>query len=430
MNVSNIKHNQGTEIQDYAKNRESNRSNEIIKRDDHASQPAATARAASDPVFLNNIRPAQAREFLHNNIGRSISDYAAKSQPGQSAFARSFPNAETTASQIIDTIGQAANTIPKTNPGNPASETQGKSLADLVNKIQDGFRQTKEALNQLGALSSGFAPEFDKIQERVNNFLQFLSDPENNTSQIASSYESYQRDSQARIQIETRDGDIVTIDLANSLNQQQSNSTIQSNNQNGDQNRRFSGYVYEAYSEAANSFSFTVSGNLDEGELKAINALVGDIAKTIGQFEKGNIDAALNIAKNIDTQSAELDSFSFNVQTSEQYRAIDLYQTTQTNPYVTTDNLAAPSPTTVSTSLTRPLSNNENVESIFSNNISNIIYAAESANILDPANTVNTIFEKFYAQLEAQNKKLESLMSLNENGKKAENQQEPSPLSL
>ena len=402
MQVSNLKHNSDREIVDYGKRLNPPHSTKLEN-----DKPQAQS-AVSDHVFLNNIRPHQAREFLHNHIGRAVAEQTPKSQAAQPAFTRSFPDAKTTASHIIDTVNQAASSLPEHNADS------GNNLKDLINRIQEGFNQAKDALEKLNVLSQGFAPEFDDIHQSVNNFLQFLEDPENNalpviqsgngnnlieTSEVSASLESYQSSSQASIQIETRDGDIVTIDLTNSINQQQSSASLQDN--------RFSGYVYEAFSESENSLAFTVSGELDEDELNAISNLVGDIAKTVGQFEKGNVTAALNIAKNIDTQSDELSGFSFNVQTSEQYRAIDLYQKTQ----VVTDAGNIPgAPLPAPENGTNTTSANENVNSIFSNNISNHIYAAESANLLEAAATVNSIFEKFYEQLNLLNERVESFI--------------------
>lgn len=437
MNVSNLKHNHGHEVADSAKKLNPRHSSELKNDNDHSQKPA---KVATDRVFLNNIRPEQAREFLHNHIGQSIAAFASAGAPrsasAQPAFARSFPTAEATASHIIDNVSQAAGAIPtgtiKTNGIDSGESTgedstvdtsitdapeSGSNLSDLINKIQDGFHQAKDALEQLGALTPSFALEFEEIQQKVNDFLVFLEDPENNvaptspnkieTNEVAASHESYQSSSQASIQIETRDGDIVTIDLSNSFNQEQTAAASQSVNSSGN----FSGYVYEAYSERANSFSFTVSGDLDDDELNAISALVGDIGQTVGQFEKGNVNAALNIAKNIDRQSDELSGFSFNVQTSEQYRAIDLYQKTQVttaDPLPVPDASSPAIPTPENSPVSAP---NENIESIFSNNISNHIYAAESANILDAAATVNSIFEKFYEQLSALNERFENLIA-------------------
>ncbi|MDH3327494.1 MAG: hypothetical protein OEM38_12365, partial [Gammaproteobacteria bacterium] len=389
MYISNSKHNPDREIADYAKKLDIGHARERVENGS-ANLPKPQEMTA-DHVFLNNIRPDQAREFLNNQIGRSIAELAPGTQAAAPAFKRNFSDANSTASNIIENVNQAANAIPASNENDAEPKV---TLEDLINKIQEGFQQAKNAFEELNVMSQGFEPEFDQIQQQVNGFLQYLKDPINNTipstaedgtaengtanssietSEIIANQESYQTSSQTSIQIETRDGDIVTIDLSNSFSQQQSSASLQSDKQGSN----FSGYVYEAYSESENSLAFTVSGELDEGELNAISSLVGDIAKTVGQFEKGNVNAALNIAKNINTQSEELSGFSFNVQTSEQYRAIDLYQKTQvttSEPQPASEN-AAPA-------------NSSNIDSIFSNNISNHIYAAENANILEAAATV------------------------------------------
>lgn len=333
----------------------------------------------SDYVFLNQIRPEQAREFLLSRIGQSITDVVPQAKPALPGFSQSLPDAKSTSSQIIDNVGQAASSIDQNN------SATGKTLKDLVESIQKGFKQAKESLANLNVLSQGFDTEFNSIESSVNRFLDQLQSPQ--TTEISASAESYQTSSQASIQIETRDGDIVTIDLSNSTSQQQQSASLQTND--------YSGYIYGASSESSNSLTFSVSGELDEGELNAISNLVGDIAKTVGQFEKGNVNAALEMSKKIDSQSEELSGFSFNVKTSEQYRAIDLYQKTQTEavePNTLDDN----------TQVTNtPVASNvsASVESIFSNNISSLIYAADNANINKPIDSINQIFNKIYEQL-------------------------------
>lgn len=529
MQISYAKSNSDQEIANFSKlQSEKSKSDNKYESDDDKPK---TQRTSSDPVFLNKIRPEQAREFLDNSIGRAVAEFSfSSSQSSQtqitqssfsasysssvsssfsSSFTNSFNDSGATISSIISNITQAFNSISKTTGNNTqtiqavaaASQTDnsqiipsaanlpsekpaqiaapvppqvqiqtqvptslnnqptnsatpavsnvtennvpnnnGKQLKDLIDKIQKGFNQAKDTLEQLNVLSQGFAPEFDVIQQRVNSFLQFLEDPENNNlpinnaptnnlstensnntqsieaSTIAISQESYQSNSQANIQIETRDGDIVTIDLSNSFSQQQTSAAAQYDgqtlNQSATQNtlqstiqsNSFSGYVYEASTQSSNALTFTVSGNLDDEELAAISNLVGDISKTIGQFEKGNVTAALSLAKNIDTQSAELSGFTFSARTSEQYRAIDLYQQTQTS---TTSSNSTPAASTVLNGAQNPTIQTS-AETLFANNISNTIYAAENANILQPTLTVNNIFEKFYEQLSALNEERES----------------------
>lgn len=373
MHVSNLGSYSDQMITDYTGKPVSPKSPET---DSRAPKPKTIP---SDYVFLNQIRPEQAREFLLSRIGQSVTEVVPQTKPAVPAFSRGLPDASSTSSQIIENIGQAASSIGKDNAATTTT------LKDLVESVQKGLKQAKESLANLNVLSQGFDTEFNSIESSVNRFLDQLQSPQ--TTEIAASAESYQTSSQASIQIETRDGDIVTIDLSNSTSQQQQSASLQTND--------YSGYIYEASSASSNSLSFSVSGELDESELNAISNLVDDIAKTVGQFEKGNVNAALEMSKKIDSQSEELSGFSFNVKTSEQYRAIDLYQKTQTKavePNTVTDNAQATNTPAASNAST-------SVESIFSNNISSLIYAADNANINKPIDSINQIFNKIYEQL-------------------------------
>jgi len=352
----------------------------------HQDDDVKTYRKPSNHVFLNNIKPEQAREFLHSHIGRKIDE----SIPHHS---RAYNTAKAPEYQNIsaDPASVASSLINKINHSNAAIENESAdkstSFKDLVIAVQQGFSETKLSLEQRNEFHGQISQEFGEIKDQVNQFLSSLEptqrkegQPINETTSLSS--REYQSNSETSIQIETRDGDIVTIDLAQSSAYQHTESTFQTNNAYG--------HLQESYNESNHSFNFSVVGELDEDELNAISDLVDEIANTVDKFEKGNIEAALNHSKNISFDSSELSAYSLDIRTSEHYRAIDLYQQTAlaTEPAAEQAEYSENKAQEVS-----PTSINLN------DYINNLFNSAQSTNIGNIEKSIDDIFSLFFNHL-------------------------------
>jgi hypothetical protein len=75
-----------------------------------------------------------------------------------------------------------------------------------------------------------------------------------------------------------------------------------------------------------NSFSFTVNGELDENELKAIGRLVADANELAGEFFNGNIESAFNQALELGFDEQELSSFALQLKKIENTQIIKVYE--------------------------------------------------------------------------------------------------------
>ena len=76
-----------------------------------------------------------------------------------------------------------------------------------------------------------------------------------------------------------------------------------------------------------NSFSFSVKGELDEGELKAIGKLVADANELADEFFNGDIETAFKQALELGYDEQELSSFALQLTKIENTQVIKAYET-------------------------------------------------------------------------------------------------------
>ncbi len=78
---------------------------------------------------------------------------------------------------------------------------------------------------------------------------------------------------------------------------------------------------------ARDSFSFSVNGELDEGELKAIGNLVADANELAATFFDGDMDQAFNKALELGFDDQELTGFALQLTRQEQVKVVNTYET-------------------------------------------------------------------------------------------------------
>jgi len=122
----------------------------------------------SDHLFLNNIRPEQAREFLLNQIDRKLE--VSSSSQTRSATEYTGNNVETgedTTNQIITSINKTLNSL---------NDRSGSEKINVVAKeVNSGFSETRQIFQNLNVLRDEFLADFNNIQKNVNRFLNNLS---------------------------------------------------------------------------------------------------------------------------------------------------------------------------------------------------------------------------------------------------------------
>ncbi|MBV1876044.1 MAG: hypothetical protein KUG79_00245 [Pseudomonadales bacterium] len=146
------------------------------------------------------------------------------------------------------------------------------------------------------------------------------ADPHN---RVASIQNSIINEQSINLQIKTNDGDIITLSLNTSSNFA-SQQTLGRHSFGSNDN---SSPVFSLESNSA--FNVTISGELDEGELAALNQLLDQVSNLASVFQSGDIANTFELAQNLDLDSSELISLSLNIThsktTTATYERVDSY---------------------------------------------------------------------------------------------------------
>jgi hypothetical protein len=90
------------------------------------------------------------------------------------------------------------------------------------------------------------------------------------------------------------------------------------------------------------SFSFHIDGELDEGEITAINDLLQQVMSLSEEFYNGDVGAAYEAALDMDYDSNEITSYALQLKQTESYQVAAVYDAISgNNSPVTTDDLPA-----------------------------------------------------------------------------------------
>lgn len=236
-----------------------------------------------------------------------------------------------------------------------------EKLADLMAQarsgVKQGFGEATEQIKSLGMMSETLEEDIGKSFKLVNDGLdalakRFLDDTENSEvstpvaparlderAAVASEEKSrvsrvsdnspangiYQAgyskqvgyDESLNLNVRTRDGDIVTIALRETG---YSSETMQyAKNANGEAS------TYEKGVYFSGEYSYQLEGDLDEGELAALNELFDQVNEIAGLFYDGDFNEAFSYAMEMGFDSTELASFSLNM-TQTQMTQVSAYE--------------------------------------------------------------------------------------------------------
>lgn len=234
-----------------------------------------------------------------------------------------------------------------------ASDEEVASLFEAAKSgFEQGFNEAKDILKELDALTPKVEEDigqtydlvhkgFDKLAETLPGYVpppqeQSEGEKSSQASNTTSSAElsasktsapqnvryaesaSYAREDVFSLDIQTNDGDIVTLYF--------DNTQAEGYQERYRHNPGQSSYQLDAFSLSSSNLSLSVQGNLDEDELASINELVGNIGGVAEDFFAGDIEGAFNKALELGLDTSELASFSLDLTTTETYQYAAAYQ--------------------------------------------------------------------------------------------------------
>jgi len=374
--------------------------NAINRFSDHASQQArvdqestkkapaeANKQTNADRLFLNESRPDTVRTFLTERIIQrlqSMQDSMARFQQATPSY-NNNDSVKNSASKIVNSANSAVEQLsPKA--GNTSAIRMVKDA--VTEEVKNTRRDFDNHYPNNEPILKGLAKLEQAVQEALSKY-PFALNSEVPTETLRASSKNLSQNISSNIEIKTKDGDVVTINLQRSS----SINTAEFAYSNGGTNAEgFATNVDKSF-----SLEFSVQGNLDEDELKSINKLLKNIESVADKFEYGSLNAALAKASKLKFDATEIASFSASFQSQKQYKAVELYQQTQ----VVNQQDAVPlTPQKIFSDLSDLLKDLEDL----------VVQATETTNLESPKDSVNGILEKM-AKLKEETKGLDSLLS-------------------
>ncbi len=300
-----------------------------LQSHNHASK--TLAHNAEDKVSIGVLTPEKTQALLN----REIADKLEKYFDDEGIELKGLNGDDFTPEKVSERIlGFVSGRILSESD----TDEQKNLMAQARKGIEQGFAEAREILESLSVLNGTVKDDVDSTYDLIQKGLQRLENEVNGIPnsdvqddeategssrvQEASMQNSYSRDESTKIEIITNDGDKILIDLF----KQQSAQSLQYVTQNEDG----SAYSQSRTISASTGINYQVQGELDEGEQKAIDDLLKDVAKVSDHFFSGNTQQAFKKALDMNFDSNELTRMSMDLGYQEtRSTAISTYSSLQ-----------------------------------------------------------------------------------------------------
>ena len=285
---------------------------------------------------------------VHSKLEQSLQAKTSKLEQeiAEQQLAEQNERADVAANNILKFIEHQL----KQDVSDGADKTQLASRIDAALEGFDlGFEEANDVLSGLNLLSPELGTEIGLTKEKVLAGIdafkaEYLgetstsdgdeqpvpepTEPNAQTDNTVTSSSSYAQQQAGVVndfsfELTTADGDKVTIN-ASALTAQfrESGQYTQSG---PDQQTQMSYLSQGSYRES--HFAFSVEGELDEGELKAINNLLNQVNDLAGDFYQGDVGKAFDKALEMNYDSNEISQFSISLTHIKNFTAFKAYQT-------------------------------------------------------------------------------------------------------
>lgn len=264
-----------------------------------------------------SVKPLEVLNRALQGMTGKLSDVFPGTQTDKASSTDFTP--EAVAGRILDSVKDALSDI--SDP-----KEYKEKIKQAEHGIRRGIADARRDLRHLGLNTRDVNQTIRQTRELLKDGLKALKEngpvTENTrTATITTDYslQKYSQQEQSfSLEINTRDGDRVTINFSS---QQESSLDFQ---QHIDSN---STEVHLSSSRSASSsLEYTVEGHLDSDELKALDKLVKDVTKLANEFFDGDINKAFQQTAALSFNTEELQSFSLNLKQSATISSIETYR--------------------------------------------------------------------------------------------------------
>ncbi|MFQ5488307.1 MAG: DUF5610 domain-containing protein [Gammaproteobacteria bacterium] len=259
-------------------------------------------------------------------------------------FAAGESGPRSAADQVLGAVGQTLREAQQ--QGATPSELQGLAQQARAG-VEQGLGEARNILAGMGVGAGSLTAQIDDTQAMLDEGLAALEAQFAPTTPRAVEQSFQVASSSARslsLEITTRDGDTVVLSLSRSQASYQG--TSQSITDGGVST------VLQSASYASANFSLSVNGQLDEGELEAIQGLMKKVDKLADKFFDGNVQAAFAKAMDMELDAEELVSFTLDMEMTRLRQVSSSYQSVGAlDAGAATAPVAASSPTSLADTL-------------------------------------------------------------------------------
>ncbi|MCZ2722891.1 DUF5610 domain-containing protein [Marinomonas sp. 15G1-11] len=238
-------------------------------------------------------------------------------------------------------IGFVGNYMDKLREGGASEERLKTVFESAQSAVTQGIEDATEKLSGLNWLTDDVHNNIESTQAQITKGFETLSnrffEPEplqeidsTSSGAVIASETQYRQTSSTEIQIETRDGDKVSLSLSALQAYQSQVSAATAQNESGSASN-VSRYTS---SQSEFAFEYSLSGELDDAEREAIQSLVTDLADVADTFFSGDMASAFEQGLKLGYNSNELSGFAMELNYSESMRqssAAAAYGRTQGN---------------------------------------------------------------------------------------------------
>lgn len=174
------------------------------------------------------------------------------------------------------------------------SEPPARPVALTATKVVQAYRQQSTQVNGYSESSNVGSSNPASAGLRAN---------------AAAYAESYRRNDSVELSLRTQDGDIILLSFSSAASLER-NASLASNQQ-GTTSRAM--LAYQRAASFSSDFSISVRGDLDNGELDALNSLLEDVSALSDEFFNGDFDRAFTMAMNFQMDSSEFSAMALDL---------------------------------------------------------------------------------------------------------------------
>lgn len=196
-----------------------------------------------------------------------------------------------------------------------------------VKGVEKGFAEARDILDNLNLLQGNIAAQVDATETATFDALAAIAPGATpaGSSQASMRMGVLERFSNAEdmeLSVRTRDGDRVTI----SFSRQQSSESMLAGASDGQGN---SLAQFSLSRSESSQYQFSVKGELDEGEIDALQNLIKDVSSLADEFFDGDVQKAFEQSADLRFDTSELSAMKLDMSYTRQYVSASSYEQVQ-----------------------------------------------------------------------------------------------------